>query len=412
MIFTFGVYQELYQHMASEPDNPFSGQKPAVIDLVGTLAASLQTMLAPLATALCKRFSPRMVIALGGLLLALAGVLASYSHTMWQFILTQGVLMGLATCLSYISAVTIAPTHYGKRRALALGIITAGTGVGGVMWGPVIQVLNARLGYRQGLRISGAICGLTIMLCGQALDWDQASKLRLAAERRALSGTSRNFSSLLPNIDWRIAKTPSFIASALGAGLQASVYYAPVFYFSAYARTLGYGRAAGANLIAVNNGCNAVGKIAIGILADRYGRINALLLSTGISAAATLVLWLPSAMLASRGAFVAYVILYGLFASAYVSLFPASLVELFGPAHFRNVNGVLYAIRGLAALAGTPTAGALIRNYNPADPQRNNPSSYWPTITFSGILFAAATAAVGWVRVEASRTLAKEGWKL
>lgn len=443
MVFSFGVYQELYQQLATEPGNPFTGQQPAVIDLIGTASAALQTMFAPLATAWCKRFPPRIVISSGGLLLAIAGLMASYSHTLWQVVLTQGVLMGFATCLSYITAVTVAPMHYGKRRALAMGIITAGTGVGGVMWGPVIQTLNSRLGWRNSLRISGAICGLTVILCGQALDWDPASKARLAAEKRALADTrlGQRLASLRPSINWQIARTPAFAASALGAGLQAAVYYAPIFYFSAFARTLGYGRATGANLIALSNACNALGKVAIGYLADAVcGRINALLVSTAISAAATLALWLPSSALSgasgstggsanatSRALFVAYVVIYGLTASAYVSLFPASLVELFGPAHFRNVNGVLYAIRGMAALAGTPAFGALIRGYDAAGGPSpsgtgtgadtgtagsTTPNAYWIPITFAGILFAGATAGVAWVRIAASRASPNKSWKL
>jgi hypothetical protein len=40
--------------------------------------------------------------------------------------LTQGLLLGLGTCLSYIPAVTVTPGWYDKRRALAMGIVLSG----------------------------------------------------------------------------------------------------------------------------------------------------------------------------------------------------------------------------------------------------------------------------------------------
>jgi MFS family permease len=46
-------------------------------------------------------------------------------------------------------AVTIAPTWYGPRRGLAMGIILAGTGVGGLIWAPAITAMNKSLGFRR-----------------------------------------------------------------------------------------------------------------------------------------------------------------------------------------------------------------------------------------------------------------------
>ena len=42
------------------------------------------------------------------------------------FSLTQGLLLGLGTCFSYIPAVTVTPGWYDKRRALAMGIVLSG----------------------------------------------------------------------------------------------------------------------------------------------------------------------------------------------------------------------------------------------------------------------------------------------
>ena len=88
-------------------DGPFKDASPAEIDLIGTLAVSLMTIGAPFASAWTKSYSPKTVTFVGGVLFSSGLLLASFSQSLWQFILTQGVVLGCGTCLLYIPAVTI-----------------------------------------------------------------------------------------------------------------------------------------------------------------------------------------------------------------------------------------------------------------------------------------------------------------
>lgn len=103
--FAYGVYQELYETL----DGPFQGASAAEIDLIGTLAVSLMTLGAPFASAWTKSYSPKNVTIVGGALFLVANIAASFGTQLWHFLLTQGILLGCATCLSYIPAVTVAP---------------------------------------------------------------------------------------------------------------------------------------------------------------------------------------------------------------------------------------------------------------------------------------------------------------
>lgn len=394
--------------MAKTPGTPFTNATPAQIDLIGTLAIALMTIGAPFSTAWTKQYSPRMVIWVGGLIYSLALFLASISQALWQFIITQGLLLGIGTCLTYMPSVTVAPTWFSLHRGLAMGIILSGTGVGGVVWPLAFRSLIACVGFRNTLRITGGISLVIIWTSGLFLRWPASHLTRLQAENVATPRTS----SLLriPLVDWRVARTRKFFAHALGASLQSAAYYTPVFFFASFARTLGYSQATSANFIAVSNAANALGKIVIGHAADRMGRLNTLFLTTMASAIAVLALWLPSSISTAPGIgsalFITFTVLYGVFASAYVSLFPISLVELFGVQHFASVNGVLYMVRGLATLVGTPVAGVLIRSSQ----HKTDPRSYENTSIMVGVLLGAATLATIWVRIEAS--LAMEGGQL
>lgn len=403
-LFAFGVFQELYERLSHQPNNPFTNASPAQIDLIGTLSVAFMTIFAPFASAWAKRYSPRVIVASGGLLFATSSILASFSQQLWQFQLTQGLLLGVATCLAYMTAVIVAPTWYSTRRGVAMGIILSGTGIGGLVWAPAIHAMSHHIGFRNALRLSGSLSGALIIGGSIVLDWDPTTKARLEAER--LRQPSAKLWQV-PLIDWRTAKTRKFVLQLLGSSLQSAAYYTPIFFFSTYARTLGFSSTTGANFIAINNACNAIGKVVIGLIADRYGRLNTLFAATAISSISCFVLWLPSNLSlnneTSRNLFIAYSVLYGFFASAFVSLFPTSLVELFGPAHFAGVNGALYMARGLATLVGTPTAGLLIRSSG--DGQM--PDSYWRTTLMVGSLLGGASVAVLWVTVDAKRAIGR-----
>ena len=399
--FAFGVYQELYQSMGG----PFAGASPAAIDLIGTLGVSLMTIGAPFAAAWAKAFSPRTVTLLGAVLFGLGNVLASFSQHLWQFVLTQGVLLGCGTCLAYIPAVTVAPSWFDRRRGLAMGIVLAGTGVGGVVWAPVLRALNAQIGFRNTLRLTGGLSAGLIALAGSVLKWDVDSQRRFAQERRSRANLGR---LQVPLVNWRIVRSRKFVAHAIGAVLQAGAYYVPIYFFSAYSRTLGYSAATGANFIALSNGASAAGKVVLGYIGDRFGRLNTLFFCTFVSAATTLGLWLPSTLSTGeekgKVLFAVFSVLYGVFAGAYISLFPIALVELFGVQNFTSINGFLYMLRGLGSLIGTPAAGALLRG-------GSSPSAmlgYEKLSSMVGTLMAGAAIAVFWVRIEAAEPA---GWR-
>ncbi|KAF9877267.1 monocarboxylate transporter [Colletotrichum karsti] len=342
VIFSFGVYQEHYETMVLHDDNPFTGASAASIDLIGTLSASLMTISAPFVMAWTKYFRPKYVIWTGGILFGVAGILASFGKALWHFQLAQGMLFGIAAGLSFIPSMTIAPTWFDGQRGVVMGVISAGTGIGGLVWAPATSACISEFGFRNTLRLVASF------------------------------------------------KLPPFSAS----------YYTPVFFIVLYSKALGYNEKDGANLTALSNACNAIGKVSAGLLGDRLGRLNSYFLTTFITAVIIIGLWLPSTSVGngneamSRQLFIAFTILYGLFASAFISLFPVALVELFGVDMLPRLAGVMYMLQGLGTLVGTPSAAVLISSYNGSV----EPSSYTPVAAFVGALMVATTVAVAGIR--------------
>jgi MFS family permease len=402
LIFAFGVYQALYESLAKQPNNPFTGSSTALISLIGILAIAMMTIGGPFVVLWAKIYSPQIVISAGGVVFGVAFILASFSQYTWQFALTQGVLAGAGTCMSYVPMTAVAPTWYTKRRGLAMGVILAGTGVGGMIWPPVLRALISHVGFRNSMRVSGCISALLVAVAGYALKWEPRFGERIRVETQGWDKRTAWFLKV-PVVDWRVAKSKKFAAQALGNFLQSAGYSTPLFAYAAYAQSRGYSTNTAANFITIHNASNFVSRIIIGWAADKYGRLNALSASTLITAIAVLSFWLPSTFCSNASCntkadvlFILFTIFYGAFASAYISLFPACLIELFGVQHFTSVNGTLSLIRGIGALLGTPLTGLTI----PQATALTTPTTYMHASLTVGVLMFVAGLATVWARVE------------
>ncbi|RAK81213.1 MFS general substrate transporter [Aspergillus fijiensis CBS 313.89] len=422
-VFAFGVYQSLYEEMAAQPNTPFTGASTALIDLIGTLAIALMSMAGPYATAWSKQYSPQAVIIAGGWVFGVAYILASFSRALWHFALTQGLLLGVGCCLAYVPTMSVAPTWFNARRGLAMGVIISGTGIGGMMWPPVLRAMISHIGFRNALRVSGCIATTIVTGAGAVLRWEPQFHANLKArQQEQLTSNPSSTSSrtqwkqllTVPLVDRTTAFSARFLAQASGCFLQSAGYTTPLFFYVAFAQTLGYSTTTAATFLTVSNASNFVSRIVLGYLADKFGRINALAATTLVSAVAVFAFWLPATFspnggvseAAARGCFIVFTVLYGAFASAYISLFPASLVEVFGVEKFTSVNGVLYLIRGMGALVGTPLVGLLI-------PERTalvEAGAYRRAAGTVGALLMAAAAACFWVRWEMRGS--NRGWRV
>jgi MFS family permease len=400
IIFAYGVYQAIYEEMAKEPNTPFTGTSTSIISLIGTISIAIMSMGGPFAMTWAKLYGPQPVIMAGGVVFGLGCILASLSEYVWEFALTQGLLVGMGTCMAYVPTMSVAPTWFDQRRGLAMGIVISGSACGGMIWPPVLRAITSHLGFRNALRISGCLVALFVPLAGFTLRWEPTFKAKVHGQTAGLSKTTGWL--MVPLVNWQVAKSKKFVAQALGCFLQSAGYATPLFFYAAFARSLGYSDAMGDTFITISNASNFISRIVIGYAADKFGRLNVLFLTTIMSSVAVFSFWLPAtfaetsvSQTSADALFIVFTMLYGCFGSAYISLFPASLIELFGVQHFTSVNGALYLIRGMGAFLGTPLTGLLL----PGQSALSAPLNYERVTITVGVLLFAASMATLWVRI-------------
>lgn len=82
-----------------------------------------------------------------------------------QIILAQGFGLGIAEGLLYVPSITVVSHYFCRRRTLAMTLVACGAPIGAIVH-PIMlnNLINGRLGFANGVRISAAF--VTLMLLG------------------------------------------------------------------------------------------------------------------------------------------------------------------------------------------------------------------------------------------------------
>lgn len=161
-------------------------------------------------------------------------------------------------------------------------------------------------------------------------------------------------------------------------------------------------------IIAILNAGSFFGRWLPGLLADKIGRFNAMLLALSLCVISSFGLWLPATLLSSSGAredssstvfglTVAFCVLFGFASGSNISLTPVCVSMLCKTEEYGRYYATCYCIVAIGTLTGIPIAGALIEACDGA---------YWGTALFTGACYALAMVCFTIVRV---RTV---GWSL
>jgi MFS family permease len=125
----------------------------------------LYGLVGPFAAAVMQRFGVKRVL-VGALILLASATSGSFFMTEpWQFVLTWGVLSGLASgCVAVVLGATIVNRWFVKRRGLMMGILTASTATGSLIFLPSLAALATNFGWRSVVLTVGIASAVLIPL--------------------------------------------------------------------------------------------------------------------------------------------------------------------------------------------------------------------------------------------------------
>ena len=137
-------------------------------------------LMGPFAAALMNRYGLRRM-AMTALTLIVAGLLLSLGMTrVWQLILLWGFVIGIGTGLTaLVLGATVATRWFTERRGLVVGILTASSATGQLVFLPMLAALTERVGWRMSIVV--VCCAMAAaLLAVLALMRDRPSDVGLA----------------------------------------------------------------------------------------------------------------------------------------------------------------------------------------------------------------------------------------
>jgi predicted MFS family arabinose efflux permease len=141
------------------------GWSRATISLAISINLALYGLIGPFSAAAMQRFGvrPTILVALGTLATGVA--LSSLMTASWQMILIWGVLVGGSTGVAAITlAATVVNRWFTTHRGLAMGILTASSATGQLLFLPMLASIAEHFGWRSVVLVVAAVLALVLPL--------------------------------------------------------------------------------------------------------------------------------------------------------------------------------------------------------------------------------------------------------
>lgn len=361
------------------------GWSTTVLSAAVSINLVLFGLTAPFAAALMERFGIRAVTAVALALIGAGSALTVLVNQSWQILLTWGLLIGLGTgSMALVFAATIANTWFTKSRGLVIGILTAGSAAGQLVFLPFIAMLAQDPGWRQAslLIAAGALAVVPLVLKflknspadvgalpygaeepSGATAGDATAGIHQAAAA-APEGTvtaaepRRNAAVRALQVLRRASKNRTFWALAAGFAICGATTNGLIgTHFIPSAHDHGMPETTAAGLLAVVGIFDIIGTIASGWLTDRFN--PRILLAVYYQFRGIGLLVLPLLLGSSvQPSMIVFVVIYGLDWVATVPPTAAICRQVFG-ADGSVVFGWVFAAHQLGAAAAALAAGAI-----------------------------------------------------
>jgi MFS family permease len=210
---------------------------------------------------LMDRFGPRPVLLAGSSVLGLGLVLASRAATVEEFQLLYGVLVGAGGGAIFAPLMATVTGWFDRHRSLAVSLVSAGMGVAPMTVAPIAAILVSRYDWR--------FAQLLIGLAVWALLLPAAFLVR-RAPRQVGGGAKRQADE--PRMTVLAALTsPQFAVLAVTYFLCCATHSGPLFHTVSYAISCGLSVTAAVSIYSVEGLAGLGGRVAFGLLGDRFG---------------------------------------------------------------------------------------------------------------------------------------------
>ena len=297
---------------------------------------------------LSDRFGARPVVLLGSVVLAASLALASRASSLIEFQLVFGLMVGGSIAAIIAPMMACVTGWFDTHRSLAVSLVSAGMGMAPMTVSPLAARLVSTYDWRTSLQIIAALAAAVMIPAALLVRRPPALERKSAG---AVPGEQ-----LEPAMSvWEAVRSPQFVILLLTNFFCCATHSGPIFHTIGYAVSCGIPLVAAVSIYSVEGLAGLGGRIAFGILGDRFGAKRVLV--SGLLAQAFGAL--AYSFVRELGAFYAVAALFGFIYAGIMPLYAVLARENFPLRMMGTIIGGT-SMAGSLGMATGPLAGGLI----------------------------------------------------
>jgi len=297
---------------------------------------------------LSDRWGPRPVALIGSVVLAGALAWASRATSLIEFQLVFGLAVGGSAAAIFAPMMACVTGWFDTHRSLAVSLVSAGMGMAPITMSPLAAWLVSNYDWRTSLLIIAVLVAVVMIPVALLVRRPPALEAQNAvADSVGEVQSTMSVGQALRSHQFIILLLTNFACCATHSG--------PIFHTVSYAITCGIPMIAAVSIYSVEGLAGMGGRIAFGLLGDRFGAKHVLVWGLFLQAFAVLAY----AFVAQLGAFYAVAALVGFIYAGVMPLYAVLARENFPLRMMGTVIGGT-AMAGSLGMATGPLAGGLI----------------------------------------------------
>jgi len=312
---------------------------------IGFLAMALTSMAWG---TLSDRLGPLPVVLTGSIVLAASLALASRASSLVEFQFIFGLLVGGATAAIFAPMMACVTGWFETHRSLAVSLVSAGMGMAPMTMSPLAAWLISNHDWRTSMQILAVVVAVIMIPVSLLVRRPPALESHLSAPSG--EGAVQSDMSLSQAL-----RSPQFIILLLTNFFCCATHSGPIIHTVSYAVSCGIPMIAAVTIYSVEGLAGMGGRIAFGLLGDRFGAKRVLVLGLLVQAFGAL----GYVFVRELAAFYAVAALFGFIYAGTMPLYSVLARENFPLRMMGTVIGGS-AMAGSLGMATGPVAGGLI----------------------------------------------------
>lgn len=219
---------------------------------------------------LSDRIGPRPVVLIGSALLAVSIAWASRAASLIEFQVVFGLLVGTATAAIFAPMMACVTGWFDTQRALAVSLVSAGMGMAPMTMSPLTAWLISNHDWRATLLIIAGIVAAVMIPTALLI------RRPPALEKAAAATAPGKEPQAGPSVR-QVVRSPLFIVLLVANFFCCATHSGPIFHTVSYAVSCGIPMIAAVSIYSVEGLAGLFGRIAFGLLGDRFGAARVLI---------------------------------------------------------------------------------------------------------------------------------------